>query len=98
MKKITYAELREAMFRFNEEHPDQKSTLNGVIVFTQDSFTKPYTETERSYRTDNTQKAFNHGMCSNSIWADCLDGKDIGVRLDLYMYNGWCTFSYRSNP
>ena len=89
MKKISYAEFRDAMFKFNEEHPDGKSSLGGVIVFTKDSFNKPYTETERSYRTDNSQKAFNHGMISNSIFGNCLDGKDLGVRLDWYMYDGW---------
>ena len=89
MEKITFEELREAMFKFNEENPDGKSTLNGVVVFTKDSFSAPYTETERSYRVNNSQKAFKHGMISNSIWADCLDGKDLGVRIDLYMYDGW---------
>lgn len=92
MQKISYAEFRKAMFKFNEEHPEAvygKPALYGVIVFTEDSFGKPYTETERSYRTNNNQNAFQHGKISNSIWADCLDGKDLGVRLDLYMYDGW---------
>lgn len=90
MEKISYAEFRNAMFKFNEEHPDGKSTLHGVIVFTKDSFNKPYTETERSYRVSNDNKGFQHGKISNSIWADCLDGKDLGVRLDWYMYDaGW---------
>lgn len=91
MKKITFAELRDAMFKFNEENPDERFNpkLTGVVVFTEDSFTSHYTETERSYRVDNSQKAFRHSACSNSIWADCLDGKDLGVRIDLYMYDGW---------
>lgn len=89
MKKISYAEFREAMFKFNEEHPDEKSTLYGVIVFTEDSFNKPYTETERSYRTWSSNKGFQHGKISNSIFGDCLDGVDLGVRLDIYMYDGW---------
>ena len=92
MQKMSYAEFRDAMFKFNKEHPEApygKATLYGVIVFTEDSFGRPYTETERSYRTDNAQKGFNHGMISNSILADCLDGKDLGVRIDLYMYDGW---------
>lgn len=84
MKKISYAEFRDAMFKFNEENPTGK--LYGVIVFTEDSFNRPYTEKERSYRTNNSQKAFHHNMISSSIWADCLDGKDNGVRLDWYMY------------
>ena len=91
MKKLTYMEFRDAMFKFNEEHPDGKSMLYGVIVFTKDSFTADYTETERSYRTNNDQKGFQHGKISNSIYANCLDGKDLGVRLDWYMHgeNPW---------
>lgn len=87
MKKISYAEFRDAMFKFNEEHPDGNSLLYGVIVFTKDSFTADYTETERSYRTWSDNKGFQHGKISNSIYADCLDGKDLGVRLDWYMHH-----------
>lgn len=87
MKKMTYSEFREAMFDFNRKNPNGK--LTGVIVITADSFNAPYTETERSYRTNNNQKAFHDGMISNSIYADCLDGKDLGVRLDWYIYDGW---------
>ncbi len=86
MKKISYAEFRDAMYKFNEEHSDGNSLLCGVIVFTKDSFTADYTETERSYRTWSDNKGFQHGKCSNSIYADCLDGKDLGVRLDWYMH------------
>ena len=28
-------------------------------------------------------------MNGNSLFGNCLDGKDLGVRLDLYMYEGW---------
>lgn len=87
MKKITYGELREAMFKFNEEHPDGKSTLYGVIVFTEDSFSKPFTEKERSYKVSNDNKGFQSGKISNSIFGNCLDGVDMGVRLDWYMYD-----------
>lgn len=91
MKKLTYAEFRDAMFKFNEEHPDRKSLLYGVIVFTKDSFSANYTEKERSYRTCSENYGFQHGKISNSIYANCLDGKDLGVRLDWYMHgeNPW---------
>ena len=87
MEKMTYAELRDTMFKFNEENPDGKSTLYGVIVFTADSFSAPYTETERSYKVSNNNKGFQHGKISNSIYGSCLDGKDSNVRLDWYMYD-----------
>ena len=89
MKKLTYAEFESAMIRFNSEHEINsqagKERLEGVIVFTQDSFTKPYTEVQRSYQTNNLQKAFIPSMISSSLFADCLDGTDNGVRLDWYM-------------
>ena len=91
MEKMTYTEFRETMFKFNEEYPDRSKTLYGVIVFTEDSFSAPYTETERSYRVSNENKGYQHGKISNSVVGNCLDGKDLGVRLDLYMYdeNPW---------
>lgn len=95
MEKITYAQFAEAMRKFNETEAfavkGNQKILKGVIVFTQDSFNKPYTETERSYKTTSDNKAFFPNMISNSIFADCLDGKDLGVRLDWYMggKDGW---------
>ena len=95
MEKITWSEFCEAMRRFNDEHgyttKGNKERLKGVVVFTQDSFGKQYTEKERSYKTDSDQKYFLADTISNSIFADCLDGKDLGVRLDWYMWdkNPW---------
>lgn len=94
MEKISYAEFREAMFKFNEEHTNSEEKLYGVIVFTEDSFDKPYTERERSYKISNEQNAFKHGKISNAIWADCLDGKDLDVRLDYYMGNWKIDYCY----
>ena len=91
MKKMTWSEFCEAMRNFNKEHgyttKGTKEHLNGVVVFTEGSFNKPYTETERSYQTDNDQKYFLPEQCGNSIFADCLDGRDLGVRLDWYMHD-----------
>lgn len=90
MKKLTWSELCEAMKSFNEEHgyttKGTEKELVGIVVFTEDSFTRPYTEKQRSYRLSNDNKAFLPNQCSNSIFADCLDGTDWGVRLDWYMY------------
>lgn len=101
MKKLSYGEFRDAMFKFNEENPDGKSKLFGVIVFTMGSFDAPYTEKERSYRVSNNNHAYQSGKISNSIWGDCLDGKDLGVRLDWYMHDGWkvdyCYFENAEN-
>lgn len=94
MKKITWRELTEAMWNFNKEHgyttKGNDKRLRGVVVFTEDSFSKPYTEKERSYRFTSDNKAFLPEQSSNSIFADCLDGTDWGVRIDCYMRDREC--------
>lgn len=90
MKKISYDEFMRNMINFNEENNyTTKGTdkhIYGVIVFKEESFTKPYTEHQRSYKTSNDNKGFLPNNISNSIFGDCLDGTDNGVRLDWYMY------------
>ena len=82
---ITYDELKNIMRKADKDG----KTLEGIIVFTEDSFDKPYSEEERSYKVSNeTSKGLQDGKISNSIWGDCLDGKDLAVRLDAYMYDG----------
>ena len=90
MYRMSFNELREAMYNFNKENNITSKgmsdkQLKGVVVFTADSFDKPFTEVERSYEITNSNKAFLPNMCSNSIFANCLDGVDLGVRLDLYL-------------
>jgi hypothetical protein len=60
-----------------------------VVVFTESSFEKPFTEVERSYKISSGDKYFDGNMGGNSLYGDCLDGKDLGVRLDIYIYEGW---------
>jgi hypothetical protein len=60
-----------------------------VVVFTEDSFKKPYTELERSYKISSGDKYFDGNMGGNSLFGNCLDGTDLGVRLDIYIYEGW---------
>ena len=91
MKKITWSELTKAMWNFNKEHgyttKGNEKSLKGVVVFTEDSFSAPYTEKERSYRFTSDNKAFLPNQLSNSIFADCLDYTDLGVRIDIYMHD-----------
>lgn len=69
--------------------------LKGVIVFTEDSFNTPYTVEERSYKVDNEHsKFFNTNMIGNSLYGDCLDGQDLGVRLDNYLDDWAVDFCY----
>ena len=89
MKKITWSELTKAMWRFNEEHgyttKGNEKKLRGVVVFKEESWDKHYTEEQRSYELSSDNKAFLADQIGNSIFGDCLDGKDLGVRLDWYM-------------
>ena len=86
MKKITLGELHRQMNAFNTAHPEKESEpcLSGVIVYKQSNFTKPYSETSRSYRVYSNSRAFQNGKIANSMFGYCLDGTDDGVRLDWY--------------
>ena len=86
--EMTFAEMRS---RFCEAENEGKEHLSGYIVFTQDSFDKPYDERSRTYGVSSNNKAFQAGMGGNSIFGSCLDGTDPCVRLDGYMFgeNAW---------
>lgn len=89
--EMTYGELC-AQFRVAE---DNGQHMLGYIVFTEDSFNKPYSELSRTYAVSSNNKAFQAGMGGYSIYASCLDGTDPCVRLEGYMAaekggeNGW---------
>lgn len=89
MKKLTWSEVEKAMWNFNEEHgyktKGNEKRLEAVVVFTEDSFNRPYTERDRSYQFSSDNKAFLPNQLGYSIFGDCLDGNDLGVRLDWYM-------------
>jgi hypothetical protein len=76
VKRITFRELGES-----------KDWKEAVIVFTNRSFgvLKQYTLEERSYKVSSDAKWFDNNKNGMSLFGDCLDGKDNGVRLDHYM-------------
>lgn len=88
---MTYNELKD---RFRQAEREHKSTV-GYIVFSADSFDKPYTEEQRTYVVSSNNKAFIDGMGGYSIYGSSLDGVDRCVRLEGYMAaeyggeNGW---------
>ena len=86
--EMTFAEMRS---RFCEAENEGKEHLSGYIVFSQDSFDKPYDERSRTYGVSSNNKAFQSGMGGYSIFGSCLDGTDPCVRLDGYMFgeNAW---------
>lgn len=90
---MTYGELA-AQFRAQERSGTGRHML-GYIVFTEDSFTEPYTEEQRTYVVSSDNKAYRPNMGGYSIYASSLDGVDKMVRLEAYMAaehggkNGW---------
>jgi hypothetical protein len=75
LKKVTLNYLEKNLESWKE----------AVIVFKKESFSKEFSELERSYTISSNAKYFDWQMNGNSLFGDCLDGKDDGVRLDIYM-------------
>lgn len=88
---MTFKQLCETISKHNSENNitgqfSDENSLSCVIVFKQGPwFNKEYTEVERSYRFSSDNKFFLPTMCSSSLFANCLDGTDNGVRLDRYL-------------
>lgn len=91
--EMTYGELTKR-FRAMERSSTGQHML-GYIVFTEDSFTEPYSEEARTYVVSSDNKAFIPNMGGYSIYGASLDGEDPMARLDQCMAdehggkNGW---------
>ena len=87
-KEMSYAELSTLFRSVNEKHLDH---ITGYVIFTKDSFDKPYNKESRTYAISSNNKAYQSGMGGYSIYASCLDGTDPCLRLDGYMRgeNAW---------
>lgn len=98
MKKITFSELVSVFDEFNKQHDVTSQfsgeSINGVIVFTKESFNKPYSLESRSYVVNSGNKYFIAGMGGNSLYGDCLDGSERGVRLDWYLGSWGIDYCY----
>ena len=93
MKKMTFAQVSAAFYKHNENRVTTQfgdnERLTAVVVFKKENWPdKDFSEESRSYRFTSDNKCFVPGMCSSSIFADCLDGSDNVIRLDWYL-NDW---------
>lgn len=79
--EMSYHDMKQL---FRQAEKERKSTV-GYIVFSADSFDKPYTEEQRTYVVGSDNKAFRDGMGGYSIFGSSLDGSDVCVRLEAYM-------------
>jgi len=81
---MNYSELKQTFRELKRNSP--REDLTAHIIFTEDSFDKPYPLLSRTYRFNSDNKAFRPNMGGYSIFAYCLDKtSDQGVRLDWYM-------------
>lgn len=66
---------------------ENKDWNKALITFKSDNWPdKDYTEVERTYRVSSRNKYFDSNMGGTSLFGDCLDGVDNGVRLDHYKW------------
>lgn len=81
---MTYPELKNAFRELKQASP--REDLTAHVVFTEDSFARPYSLLSRTYSVSSDNKGFWPNMFSNSVFAYCLDKtSDQGIRLDWYM-------------
>lgn len=81
---MTYSELKQIFRELKCTSPIDNLTAH--IVFTEDSFNKPYSLLSRTYAISSDNKAFWPSMGGYSIFGYCLDvTSDQGIRLDYYM-------------
>jgi hypothetical protein len=88
-KKMSYAEMVKKIHEHNEKNNitsqfGDKNPLEFVIVYKASNWKREYSERARSYMVQSDNKMWVDGMCGNSIFGDCLDGSENGVRLDWY--------------
>jgi hypothetical protein len=82
MERIDNMEITKVTLR---DLGNDKSWTEAVIVFTEDSFGRAYSELARSYTVKSDAKWFDPTMNGTSLFGNCLNGTDNGVRLDNYM-------------
>lgn len=86
LKYETVKEIFRDWEREQEKLPVLERThLTAHITFTEDSFTAPYSEKERTYVVSSNNKAFRPNCVGYSIFGTSLDGADVDVRLESYM-------------
>lgn len=93
MEIITFSELCNIFNKHNEDNNitqqfSDKNPLIGGICFHKNSFNGDFTEKERTYTFRSDNKYFISGLNGKSIFANCEDGTDQGIRLDYYL-NHW---------
>ena len=90
---FTFGELCELFYKHNRENHITRQwgdyrAIQAVIVFKSSNWPdRNFTLEQRSYLVRSDEKYFIPSIIGNSLYSNCLDGIDRGVRLDLYMFN-----------
>ena len=72
------------LFReYNKAYPNAKP-LTAYIVYDASNWNKLIYETARTYAVNSWSNLFFNGKISTSLFGDCLDLSESGVRLDWY--------------
>ena len=91
LNRAVYAEPEEVEMSYTEmknlfhRAEDEGKHITGYVVFSQESFTEPYSELSRTYAISSDNKAYQSRMGGYSIYGYCMDGTDPCVRLEQYM-------------
>ena len=81
---MNYSEIKQIFRELKRTSP--RDDLTAHIIFTEDSFSKPYPLLSRTYSVSSDDNGFWPNKISRSIFAYCLDvTSDQGVRLDWHM-------------
>lgn len=65
---------------------DNPNWKKAVIVYKSSNWKKEYSEKERSYEICNGQWGLDSSKIGRCLIGNCLDGKDLNVRLDSYKW------------
>lgn len=88
INKISYKEFEEKMWEYGKTHNNNENyedAIHGVIVFKASNWPDhDFSERSRSYEVSSCNRCFQSGKIANSMFGNCLDGTDQGVRLDWY--------------
>ena len=89
MKKLTFAQARKIVDEHNQQNGiksqfEDPNPIRLYIVYKQSNWNEQYSETSRTYVVRSDNKYFLPNMIGNSLFGNCLDGTDDGVRLDWY--------------
>ena len=77
MKQVTFSQLQEIF-------ADTQDKYALITYKQQKDWKKEYSEQSRTYMVGSYNKYFQSGKCGKSMFGHCIDGTDVGVRLDWY--------------